>query len=79
MMGPTKLNTMREKVRASFQFPDAELRAWLNDQIQELQEKPKPEPVEIETLRLFRDALVKETKNDKPKRKTRRAAARTKK
>jgi hypothetical protein len=79
MMGPTKLSTIREKVRASFKMGDAELRAWFNDQLEQMQRQPKAEPTEIETLRLFRDALVKEVKKGKPKRKSRPATARAKK
>jgi hypothetical protein len=79
MIGPEKLSTIREKVRASFKMDEAQLRAWFEDQLEEMQRKPQTAPTEIETLRLFRDALVKETKNDKPKRKPRRVTARTKK
>jgi hypothetical protein len=79
MMGPEKLSTIREKVRASFKMNEAQLRAWFDDRLQEMQRKSRAEPTEIETLRLFRDALVKETKGGKPKRKSRRAPTRAKK
>jgi hypothetical protein len=66
MMGPTKLSTIRERVRKSFKMTDAELLAWFNRKMEERQEKPDAN-TEIATLRLFRDALKKEATRPKPK------------
>jgi hypothetical protein len=62
MMGPTKLGTMRAEVRKAFKMPDAEILAWFNRQLEELAQKPKVIKAEKDTLRLLRDALVKEVK-----------------
>ena len=62
MMGPTNLKTIRAKVRKAFKMPDTALRAWFDRQLDELGQRPKTNKTAIETLRLLRDALVKETK-----------------
>ena len=62
MMGPTKLSTMRAELRKSFKMTDAELLDWFNRQLDDLGRNPRTNPVETETLRLLRDALVKEAK-----------------
>ena len=67
MMGTTKLATMRERVRKSFDMTDAELSAWFEQQMDERRRKPKADHAEIASLRMFRDALLKETKMSKPK------------
>jgi hypothetical protein len=69
-MGPTKLSTIRERVRRSFNMSDAELQAWLNQQMEDRKRKTDAQ-TELETLRLLRDALKKETR-DTPKKKTHR-------
>jgi hypothetical protein len=74
MMGPEKLITIRKRVRESFKMTDAELLAWFNRQMGECQRKPQGGDMEMETLRLLRDALLQETKAEKPKRKQARAA-----
>jgi hypothetical protein len=71
MMGQIKLSTVRARVRKAFKMPDPELLAWFNRQIEELGRKPKANKVEMETLRLFRDALIKETKSSKARRRPR--------
>lgn len=78
MMGPTKLSTIREHVRKSFKMTDAELLARFNQQLEELGQKPKANATEIDTLRLLRDALVKEVKGDQPKPKRPRGKPRIK-
>lgn len=65
MMGTTKLSTIRQKVRESFKMSDAELREWFDRQ---MKEKAQSAGNELETLRLFRDALLKETKKKRPRR-----------
>jgi hypothetical protein len=60
MMGPTKLSTIRTGVRKAFKMPDAKLLAWFNRQLEDLARKPKANKAEMDTLRLLRDALVKE-------------------
>ena len=74
MMGPMKASTIREEVRKAFKMTDAELLAWFKRQMADVGQRPKANPTEIETLRLLRDALVKEVKRAKPKRKPRAAA-----
>ena len=78
MMGPTKLSTIRERVRKSFKQSDAELLAWFNEQLDAFGQKRPVNPTEIDTLRSLRDALVKEVKRAKPKRKARRVTSRGK-
>ena len=78
MMGPTKLSTIRAGVRASFQMTDGELLAWFNRQMQDAAQRPKPDSCAIETLRLLRDALVKETTRPATRRKTRKLTGRIK-
>ena len=73
MMGPTKLSTIREQVRKSFNVTDAELHAWFNRNLEERLEKPGAQ-TELETLRLLRDALKCESNRAIPKRKPRRAS-----
>jgi hypothetical protein len=68
MMGPTKLSTIREQVRKSFKGTDAELLAWFNRQLENRAQKPNIVKGEINTLRLLRDALVREAKRPKQKR-----------
>jgi hypothetical protein len=72
MMGPTKLSTIRAEVRKASKMSDAELLAWFNQQMAELSQQPKPHPVGVETLRLLRDALVKEVKRGTPRGRGRR-------
>jgi hypothetical protein len=79
MMGPEKLGTIRAQVRKSFKMSDAELFAWFNQQIEDAGRKPKGNQTEIDTLRLLRDALVKETKRQAPRRKSRGVAGNPKK
>ena len=67
MMGRTKLSTIRAEVRKSFKMTDAEMLAWFNRQLEEMGQKPKINKGEINTLRLLRDALVKETKRPAPR------------
>ena len=74
MMGPTKLSTIRAEVRKAFKMPDAELLAWFNRQLENLGQDPKTNKVEMDTLRLLRDALVKEGKRVAPRRKAPRVA-----
>jgi hypothetical protein len=62
MMGPTKLSTIRAEVRMAFKMSDAELLAWFNGQLEDLGRKPQANKGEMDTLRLLRDALVKEVK-----------------
>ena len=78
MMGPTKLSTIRAEVRKAFKMPDAELLAWFNRQLEDLGQKPKANQVEMETLRLLRDALVKEAKRVAPRRSPPRVTGRRK-
>jgi hypothetical protein len=72
MMGPTKLSTIRAELRKSFKMTDADLLAWFNRQLADLGRKPKANRVEMETLRLLRDALVKEA--SRPPRRSRTRA-----
>jgi hypothetical protein len=78
MMGPAKLKAIRAEVRKAFKMSDAELFAWFNRQLEELGKKPKANVAEMETLRLLRDALVKEAKRPAPRRRPPRVAGRSK-
>jgi hypothetical protein len=71
MMGPEKLSTMRKRVRESYKMTDAQLLAHFNERIKKASRKSEDNQVVIETLRLFRDALVKESKKPAPRRKAR--------
>jgi hypothetical protein len=77
MLGPTKLSTIRAEVRKVFQMSDAELFAWFNRQMEELGQQPKADPVEMDTLRLLRDALLKEVKRDTRRRRGPRLTGRS--
>jgi hypothetical protein len=55
---------------------DAELQAWFDEQVQARGKKPKADQTAIETLILLRDALVKETKRPRPRRRSPREAGR---
>ena len=76
MMGPMKAGTIRAELRKAFKMPDADLLAWFNKQLEDLEHKPKARKSEIDTLRLLRDALVKEDKRPAPRSKARRATGR---
>ncbi len=78
MMGPTKLSTIRAEVRKAFKKSDAKLLAWFNQQLEHLGQKPKASKAEMDTLRLLRDALVKEAKRAAPRRKRPRVTSRSK-
>ena len=79
MMGPEKLSTIRAKMRESFKMSDAELLAWFNQQLEEMSPQPKANQTEIDTLRLLRDALVKEAKRPLRRRRPRGVADNPKK
>ncbi len=67
MMGPAKLSTIRAEVRKAFKMSDAKLLAWFNRQLEDLGQKPRANKAEMDTLRLLRDALVKEAKRAAPR------------
>lgn len=68
MIGPEKLSSIRAQVRKSFRKSDVELFAWFNQQIEDAGQKPKKNETAIDTLRLLRDAFVKEAKRPAPRR-----------
>ena len=76
MMGPMKASTIRAELHKAFKMPDADLLAWFNRQLEDLEHKPKAKKTEIDTLRLLRDALVKEAKRPTPRSKARRVTGR---
>ncbi len=78
MMGPTKLSTIRAELRKAFKMSDAELLAWFNRQLEDLGQKPKANKGELDTLRLLRDALVKEVKRVAPRPRPPRVTGRSK-
>ena len=80
MMGPAKLGTIRAEMRKAFNLSEVKLLDWFDGQIENFGAKAQEgESTEIETLRLLRNALVKETKRAKPRRiATRAATARSK-
>ncbi len=78
MMGPGKLSSIRREVRKAFAMSDAGLLAWFNRQLADSEKKPKRNPTELESLRLLRDALVKETKSVRRRPKRAKVAGRLK-
>lgn len=60
MMEQVKLSAIRVKVREAFKQSDDEVAALLDRQIEDLGKPTKQNLAEIETLRLLRDALLKE-------------------
>lgn len=62
MMGPEKLSTIRKRVRESYKMTDAELLAYFNRRIEKASRKGEDNQRVVETLRLFRDALIAESK-----------------
>jgi hypothetical protein len=74
MIGPEKVSEIRAHVRKSFKMTDSELLSWFNQQIVGAGKKNEGNPKAIETLRLFRDALVKESQSKGPKPKARLVA-----
>ena len=79
MMGPAKLSTIGAEVRKAFKLSDAELLAWFKQQLEDLGQKPQANPLEFDTLRLLRDALVKEAQRATPRRKPPRVSGGSKK
>jgi hypothetical protein len=75
MMGRTKLRTIREAVRKSFNMSDAQLFAWFNRQLEERKRKPSRAQSELRTLRLLRDALLEEAEPARRKRRRRKSTA----
>jgi hypothetical protein len=75
MMGNTKLSAIRDTVRQSFAMKDPELGAWFAEQLQRLEREAEANQTEIDTLRLLRDALIKETERARPKSRSRRTEA----
>ncbi len=71
-MGPTKLSTIRAVVRRALKMSDTELLAWFNRELEKLGRKPQENQAAMNTLRLIRDALVREANPEPPR--TRRFA-----
>lgn len=69
---------IREEVRKSYDMSDAELLAQFNRQIAEMAADSTASSTAIDSLRLLRDALVKETGDVPPRREVQTTAARTK-
>jgi hypothetical protein len=78
MIGSAKLRTIRAEVRKAFKKSDAELLTWFNRQLEDLGQEPKTNQRAAETLRLLRDALVKEAKRAPARRKRSRARGHSK-
>lgn len=62
MMSREKLDTIRTSLRESFKAAGLDVPAEFDRRIAELAHRGKKNRIEIETLMLFRDALVKETR-----------------
>ena len=71
MIGTKKLSTIKAELRQTFRAEGLD-RAWFNRQIRKLEKKPRPNPVEIETLTILRDARA-----EPPRSLTRKPARRT--
>jgi hypothetical protein len=76
MMGPAKLKAIREEARNAFQMSEPEIFKWFNRQIQALARQGSRTSTEVETLRLLRDALLKETKRKGPRKRRKGVAGR---
>ena len=70
MMGPESASEIRRRVRESYKMTDAELFAYFNQRIEEATREGEDSERVIETLRLFRDALIRESKLPKRRRKS---------
>jgi hypothetical protein len=75
MMGNKKLTTVRTEVRQAFAKTGIDADQWFAQQIRKLERRASSDQVEIETLRLLRDALA-EAAQAAPKKPRRGAASR---
>ncbi len=64
MMNKKKLSTIRKEVQDAAGRTGQDVGEWLRREIRKLERKPEPDPREIETLLLLRNALA----GAKPKR-----------
>lgn len=60
MMGKTKAATVRKQLRDALKMTDADLVVWFDGKMKDSKENLNPKVVE--SLLLFRDALLKESK-----------------
>jgi hypothetical protein len=79
MMGTAKLSTIRAELRKSLHMSDADLKTWFDRHLGDLAQQPKANNTEIDTRRLLRDALLRESKRGAPRKKSRRVGPRGKK
>jgi hypothetical protein len=69
-----KASAIRAELRKAFKMSDADLLAWFNGQMDERKRASKSKSTEIETLRLLRHALVRETQRVPRRPRKRRTA-----
>ena len=69
MIGKQSPAEMRRYLRSKLAMTDAELLASFNQKIHEAEQSHPESPIAADTLRLLRDALLRETKRKTPKRK----------
>ncbi len=69
MIGKQSPAEMRQYLRSKLAMTDAELVASFNQKIEEAKQSHPDSPIAGETLRLLRDALLRETKRKTPKKK----------
>lgn len=65
MIGKKKLSEIRSDVLDACSKAGMDPASWLEEQIRVLEHKPSPQPVEIETLKLIRDALKTERSGER--------------
>ncbi len=74
MIGPEKLSVIRAKVRESFQKSDAEFLKWFDEQVEAAGKRRDGNQTALDSLRLLRDALLRESRRPAPRRKSQRMA-----
>jgi hypothetical protein len=75
MMGPKRLNTIRDELREVFGKSDREIVAWFDEQLKEFQREPKPTGTQVETFLALRNALLRRPKKKHSRRQRRRAGS----
>lgn len=78
MMGPAKLSTIRAELRKACNLSDAELVGWFDRQLERRAEATGDGDVELATLHLFRDALLREAQSGASRKKPIRGRGRAK-
>lgn len=75
MIGKKKLSTIRAEIRERFVSQGFDVERWFGEQIRKLDGHPPPDPQDVESLKLIRQALAGAAKAA-PKKGRRRANSR---